>query len=429
MKKLNIEKSTQTKHNVAMDKNNITLLCKVVDNYGDIGFVYRLARSISKKNPDAKLRLVVSNLNSFSKMAPGVDENLSVQEFNGWKVLDWNADEVCKNEFAKNPPSVILECFQCGRPEWLEEILFDKERTEAVQIVNVEYLTAEDWAEEFHLLKSGTRSAMVRKMNFMPGFTEKTGGLLFDEKFTSFVKDKNLALEELKSVPQIHDALSAFTDSNVFAMTYFSYGREFKTLVSAFERFQNSRQQENENFQLQVFLAAGLSQKPFVEEFKRQNASFKIVELPYLQQSQWDALITLSDFNFIRGEDSFCRAALSGKPFMWHAYFQDGEFQIVKVEAFVKRMKPFFEQTLFEKLQKYFCLFNRDNQKTLEEEARSVLLECCGCQNNSPEQMEELLFELLNSNDELSNSFASYSESLYKNGDLADHLLEYISGC
>ena len=152
---------------------DITILCRVVDNYGDIGFVYRLARELSSLSSIEKtqIRLIVSDLKSFNAMAlpPGISTSLAVQNYNGWKVIDWNACAEGKCEFTEQPPKIILECFQCGRPEWLDEILFSAQTTQTVQIVNVEYLTAEDWADDFHLLKSGTRSALVKKINFMPG--------------------------------------------------------------------------------------------------------------------------------------------------------------------------------------------------------------------------------------------------------------------
>ena len=51
--------------NEAMPKNSdITILCKVVDNFGDIGFVYRLAKNLRKINPHYKIRLVVNDLHS-----------------------------------------------------------------------------------------------------------------------------------------------------------------------------------------------------------------------------------------------------------------------------------------------------------------------------------------------------------------------------
>ncbi|MBO7613252.1 MAG: elongation factor P maturation arginine rhamnosyltransferase EarP, partial [Treponema sp.] len=133
--------------------SDVTILCRVVDNYGDIGFVYRLSRNLSELVPQIKLRLVVSNLESFSAMAPGLDPSKEIQQYRGWTVMDWNASDACRAEFTKNPPTLILECFQCSRPQWLEDMLFSPDWNREVQIINIEYLTAESWADDFHLLK------------------------------------------------------------------------------------------------------------------------------------------------------------------------------------------------------------------------------------------------------------------------------------
>ncbi|MDE6349393.1 MAG: elongation factor P maturation arginine rhamnosyltransferase EarP, partial [Treponemataceae bacterium] len=45
-----------------IDTKNITILCKVVDNFGDIGFVYRLARALTERDGQLRLRLIVSDL-------------------------------------------------------------------------------------------------------------------------------------------------------------------------------------------------------------------------------------------------------------------------------------------------------------------------------------------------------------------------------
>ncbi|MBP5695265.1 MAG: elongation factor P maturation arginine rhamnosyltransferase EarP, partial [Treponema sp.] len=206
--------------------SDVTILCRVVDNYGDIGFVYRLSRSLSELSPELKLRLVVSNLESFASMAHGLDPNKAVQEYRSWTVLDWNADDACRAEYTKNPPSLILECFQCSRPEWLDDILFAPGRTDEVQIINIEYLTAEDWADDVHLLKSGTRSALVKKVNFMPGFTEKTGGLVIDSEFASSLRDKNAALLRLKDYPEYPEIEQAVCAVDVFCVSLFTYKRD-----------------------------------------------------------------------------------------------------------------------------------------------------------------------------------------------------------
>ena len=157
------------------------ILCKVVDNFGDIGVVYRLARALSDLRPELELSLVVSNLESFHKMASQIDPTKKIQNFRyknaTWKIIDWNlevengklktendTDQLSTFHF---PLSVILECFQCGRPDWLEEQLFSPEFTRSVQIIQIDYLTAEEYADEFHLLKSGTRKANIKKIYFI----------------------------------------------------------------------------------------------------------------------------------------------------------------------------------------------------------------------------------------------------------------------
>ena len=172
---------------------DITLLCKVVDNFGDIGVVYRLARAL-KELSDAEecspvtLRLITDNLQSFHSIEPQIDPHKQFQELCSIKVYDWNAKALCKEAFLAEPPQIILECFQCGRPDWLEGLLFDTGFPEIVHIIMIDYLTAEDYAETFHRLMSLTRSARVEKVNFMPGFTPKTGGLILDQNFMQSLK-------------------------------------------------------------------------------------------------------------------------------------------------------------------------------------------------------------------------------------------------
>ena len=244
---------------------DVTILCRVVDNYGDIGFVYRLSRNLSELAPEIKLRLVVSNLESFAAMAPGLDPHKAVQQYRSWTVLDWNASDVCKAEYTKNPPTLILECFQCSRPEWLDDILFAPGRTQEVQIINIEYLTAEEWADDVHLLKSGTRSALVKKVNFMPGFTEKTGGLVIDSEFASSLNDKNSALSRLKDCPEYKGIEDAVLNENVTCISLFTYKRDLSPVIRAMK---------NSQLELCVSVAPGLSRELFLEQWNKEKRPF-----------------------------------------------------------------------------------------------------------------------------------------------------------
>lgn len=407
----------------------ITILCKVVDNYGDIGFVYRLARNITELYPDTELRLVVSDLPSFAAMAPFVKEGLARQSARGWQIFDWNKEDVCTEEFSRRIPDVILQCFQCQRPEWLDRILFDPEQKKIVRIVNLEYLTAESWADDFHLLKSGTRSILVKKVNFMPGFTKKTGGLVMDSSFLSSLQNKEAALKILqddlmakagtgadisangqKEAGVAENSIQALRDRNTFCVTIFAYKRNFTHVVGALKSFMEERQKENPLFRIHAFVAAGLACSPFEEAWKEEGCPFAITKLPYLSQEAWDALLCSSDFNFVRGEDSFARACLCGKPFVWHAYPQDEELHLVKAGAVLERMESFFEdKEIFGFLKEYFLLYNTRFS-----------------QEEPSEKEEELLLKLLKSYPALSKACMDFSKSLIENGNLTRHLMEFL---
>ena len=136
------EQSLQS-NSIMKNPFDITILCKVVDNFGDIGVVYRLAKSILNlsQNPQfakTKIRLIVDDLTAFNKINDKIDDKKSFQCVNGMEIYDSNDFDFCYNEFTKNPPVVILECFQCGRPDWLEKILFDDRVRHIVNIIMID---------------------------------------------------------------------------------------------------------------------------------------------------------------------------------------------------------------------------------------------------------------------------------------------------
>ena len=129
----------------------ITILCKVVDNYGDIGVAYRLAKRLvklwqetpQKESLKNSINLIVDDLEAFSRICNKVVPLKNFQNVQGINVYNWNAYDFCYNEFSKNDGeklSVILECFQCGRPDWMEKILFEDKLEHTVQVIMIDYL-------------------------------------------------------------------------------------------------------------------------------------------------------------------------------------------------------------------------------------------------------------------------------------------------
>ncbi len=328
----------------------VDILCRVVDNLGDIGFVYRLARSLSELPGSPSLRLIVDNLPVFAQLCPPVNPELTLQIVNGWQLARWDdPDPQTLTLFETERPRLVLECYACGRPQWFEEILFDETDTVPRFIINLEYLTCESWARDFHKLPSLTRNSLVRKSIFMSGFAEGTGGLLLDSAFLAEIDVKpgtelsNTRRRELLSVLEplkcpVTGAAGSDLE-NAFWVLLFSYEHDFATVVADLSVFHGERP-------LLVLLAPGRSATPFLNSWMAAHCPFPIAVLPYLPQEQWDQVLTAADFTVVRGEESFSRAALAGQPFLWQCYpfaEDDGHSaggQLPKVRAFLDCLEP-----------------------------------------------------------------------------------------
>lgn len=364
----------------------ITVLCKVVDNFGDIGVVWRLccqlSNQIKKENFTSKINLIVDDLASFNKICNSVDSNKSFQIVENINIFSWNDEKLCYDEFSKNDGenlSVILEVFQCGRPLWMEKILFEEKLNRTVQIIMIDYLTAEKYAEDFHCLQSLTRSSKVQKVNFMPGFTNKTGGLIIDSEWEHFCDYKN------------NKTLLCFT-----------YDRNWDALANACKK---------SNHIEKVLIAPGKGfeslKKSFYSNFIK-DSNLKIEELSFMNQNEWDKMLKNCGVLFIRGEESMSRACLSGIPFVWHAYPQSDEYQLIKVRALLERMSVHFSVEDFKIIEKVWILIN-SAESEVEQEV-----------------FEKAILDFFDNAEKLVYGFREFSLDLRKNGDLCSNLMTFI---
>ena len=379
----------------------ITILCKVVDNYGDIGVAYRLARRLQKISKE-NINLIVDDLQAFNKICNSVSLEKSFQVVEGFSIYNWKDYDFCYSDFSKNDGeklAVILECFQCGRPDWMEKILFEDKLKRTVQVIMIDYLTAEPYAETFHCLKSLTRSAKVQKVNFMPGFTDKTGGLIIEEDWKKLPERKK--------------------DGGILV---FTYERNWQPVVQALEEVQTAQKTQAKNNitkEKTILVAQGRGQKSFLdavnavskkicEGTENKGGRLKVQALPYLNQYEWDKLLRECSVLFIRGEESLSRACLSGIPFVWHAYPQSEEYQLVKVKALLDRMKQHFKPEDFEIIERLWLNINSPEAEI------------------SDEEMKESCRLFLEKADDLCYGFRDFSLSLIKNGDLVQNLMTFI---
>ena len=147
----------------------IDLFCQVIDNYGDIGVCWRLARQLVTEH-DCEVRLIVDDLSAFRVVAPEIKPRLARQSLLGVEVVAWGAAD------ALIPFDVVIEAFACDPPaSYIEAMVV---RSPKPVWVNLEYLSAEAWVDEIHGMASPHQRLPLTKYFFCPGFTEASGGLI-----------------------------------------------------------------------------------------------------------------------------------------------------------------------------------------------------------------------------------------------------------
>lgn len=302
------------------------IFCNVIDNYGDIGVCWRLAKQLPNEH-NLKVRLWIDDLGSFAKLCSEVDVALEKQNCGGVEVCLWRKDfpDV-------QPADIVIEPFACQLPlNYIQAML----QTEQQPVwINLEYLSAEDWIHGCHALPSPHPSLPLTKYYFFPGFTDKTGGLLIEKNlllrrdaFQSDVEQQRVFWESLGVEMPSSDTLK---------ISLFSY--ENAALAGLFDVWAASPQPllclVPEGRILQQLSAYFGGVTPNVGcEYVRGNLRLRV--LPFVTQENYDLLLWACDVNFVRGEDSFVRAQWAGQPFIWQIYPQQDEVHYAKLDAFL----------------------------------------------------------------------------------------------
>ncbi len=318
-----------------MDIKSLDIFCEIIDNFGDIGVVYRLAKELKNLYGDrVEIRVFLNRVDEFisiNKKAKLVE----YQEIDG--IVYITNEYLAKNICTFSPANVIIEAFGCNI---LEEYL-ERAKVESSLLINLEYLSGEDWIEDIHLMESPLGAPKLKKYFFMPGFTEKTGGVIVDSLFLdrkkSVLKNKDMYLN--KYIPEIEK-------EDYFIGTIFSYEKNFLPLLDVL--IENKRKNcllilgEKSQTSIKSIIQDldGVTSKDDIYQYR--NIMFKF--MPFLEQEEYEELINLVDYNFVRGEDSFVRALLTGKPFIWHIYLQDEMAHMDKIEGFVGKYRDTLEK-------------------------------------------------------------------------------------
>ena len=286
-----------------MEIDSIDIFCQVIDNYGDVGVAYRLAREFKRVYPNKKLRFVINQIEELNLIRKSEDIEIILYK------------DISKIE---NSADLIIESFGCEIPKKY----MDKALKNSKLIINLEYFSAEKWVDDFHLQESFL-GGNLKKYFFIPGLSEKSGGILLDNEFLERKKkveaNKEYYLEKFE-IKEKYDLIGSV----------FSYEKNFDSLIEELKKL---------NKKVILLILSEKTQKNFIKYFDNGNNydKIKFVKLPFFTYDKYEELLALCDFNLVRGEDSFVRALLLGKPFLWHIYPQDENTHIKKLESFLEK--------------------------------------------------------------------------------------------
>ena len=287
------------------------MFCKVVDNFGDIGVSWRLARQLADEH-GVQVHLWVDDMALAQRFAgaghPGV------------QLLHWQE----ATRFA-SAATVVIETFGCGLPPAYQACM----QARRTHWVNVDYLSAEDWVTGFHGQPSPQANGLVRHY-FYPGFHAQTGGL---------IRERDLVVMQEAAVAHaaaFWQSLGLIPDPQRLQLSLFCYPHApMRALLQSFREAQRPvRVLVPESVAPALAAAMALPALPVGERLLWGQCELCVI--PFLSQTDYDRLLHLCDLNFVRGEDSWIRAIWAGKPMIWLPYQQTEETHLQKLAAFLQ---------------------------------------------------------------------------------------------
>lgn len=259
------------------------IICRVIDNLGDAGFCTRLALQLCCLGHSVEL--VCDKPETIRRLE-------DVDKLTGISLLDMDEYErnvLCSTSH-QDHSTVILEPFGTSSEQTSSRKLNDKIKGKypSRPWLVIDYLSAEDWTKSFHLSNSTCPRTGHVSTYFYPGFEVGTGGLIHADLPTTEWPPTPLASEKI-----------GFREIFAFSYTF--------APVKALEQCMTPNQ---------TLTIAGDETTPEGATGKR---------IGFCRLTEFDQLLHSFDFVFVRGEDSFVRAQLAGRPFVWNIYpTQDG---------------------------------------------------------------------------------------------------------
>lgn len=311
--------------NVTQVPQRWDVFCRVVDNLGDAAILWRLARQLAVEH-QCRVRLFIDQPAVLQQLVPGAGPG---QTIDGVALLAMPGDAAKQDASATNNPDrvdVVVSGFHAPLPAPYRRRMTPRRQA----WINLEYLSAEPWVDNFHGLPSPQPDGLTQHY-FYPGFTARSGGLLREADLLArreaFLADAGAATRFLADIGVVRRddetlaSLLCYPDAPLDAL---------------------ARQLAGSDARLHLVVPLGATGGAPVPSALAgaSNGQVRVTQIPFLAQCDYDRLLWTCDLNFVRGEDSWIRAVWSGRPFVWQIYKQADAIHLRKLEAFLQLLAP-----------------------------------------------------------------------------------------
>ncbi len=286
------------------------IFCQVIDNFGDAGVCWRLARALAAAR--LQVTLWINDLDRLSRLRPAIDAGLASQLLDGFTLRRWSDEPVIEVD-------LVISAFGCRLPD---------SRLQAMAVaqpapvwINLEYLSAETWVEGSHGLPSPHPRLPLVQHFFFPGFTPHTGGLL-KEAGLDAARAAFGAQERAVFLAQ----LGVTVPAGALLVSLFCYpSAPLAQLLAAMRA----------GPPVVCLVPEGVTPLVPPAGQARTEGALTLASVPFLEPDAYDRLLWSCDLNFVRGEDSAVRAQWAAQPFIWQFYTQAEGAHFDKLDAFL----------------------------------------------------------------------------------------------
>ena len=310
------------------------IYCTVIDNFGDVGVCWRLARQLANEH-DVHVTFWIDDLVSFSKLAPSLNSTIAEQLLDKITVCLWHKDDRdTLSQTHQLTLDIIIEGFGCRLPDFVLHKMAQQAKAGKPPLwINLEYLSAESWAVDCHAMPSTHPLTGLIQYFWFPSFSENSGGLLRE---ADLIKHRDEFQNSIEAQTQFWLKLQ-IADAHLFErkVSLFSYeNKAIHGLLDTLAIDQKTTLLLVPEGKALVDISDWIGQTLTQGDRMTKNA-LTIVVLPFLSHIDYDRLLWTCDLNFVRGEDSVIRAQWAGQPLIWQIYPQDDDAHIVKLQAFI----------------------------------------------------------------------------------------------